>query len=397
MNEVTRPFLLSSGFRQALLLTGVFLFNFMSRIIPAPFLMNIEKEFQVSHAQAGRLFLFISIGFGLSLILSGFVAQWLNHRRTIILSAIGVGLALTLISISDSFFQLKIMMFFMAMACGFYVPSGISTLTSVLPYAQWGKGLGIHEMAPNSSFILAPFIAASVQGLVTWRPVFGFLGAGSIIMGFLFLVLGRGGKFSGEAPKPGLVMALFKRKEFWILVILFTMAISITFGSYSMLPLYLVSEHNFNQAWANQLISLSRIPCLIVALAAGIIIDRIGPQKTILVALTSAGLFTVIIGLANGLVLQGAVFLQPLLAVSYFPAGFTAISRCFPTQVRNLAVSFIIPIAVFLGTGLFPAALGWLGDLGLFSTGFLLQGICVLLALYSFHFLSFREIKLCEE
>jgi fucose permease len=69
-----------------------------------------------------------------------------------------------------------------------------------------------------------------------------------------------------------------------------------------------------------------------------------------------------------------AVFLQPLLIVSFFPAILTAAARIAPRNFQNLTMSFILPIGYGFGAGVLPVLLGWLGDNASFALGFLIYG-----------------------
>ncbi len=376
------------------LLTAVFFFNFLARLNLAPFMVQVENEFNISHGQAGQLFLFISVGFGLALFLSGFVAGKFQHARTVIISPGMLGVVLILLYFTPSILWLKSLLFCLGFSCGLYLPSGITIITSVLPAEHWGKGLAVHEIAPNASFILAPAIAATVEGIFSWRDIFLFLGIGSIIMALAFARFGRGGNFSGQAPKPKNILSLLKTGRFWIFTALFAMGVGTTFGNFSMLPLYLVSEHGLSKAWANQLISFSRMPCLLVALGSGLVIDRIGARATIFIALSTAGLLTVAVGILQDHLLQVAVLLQPMLAVAFFPAGFVGISHLFDARNRSLAISLIIPLAFITGTGIVPSVLGWFGDHGLFRLGFVLHGLvalCLMNGVFLLPFTSWKE------
>jgi NNP family nitrate/nitrite transporter-like MFS transporter len=370
-----------SAFPAVALIAGVFFFNFLARLIPAPFLVDIEREFGATHAQAGSLFLFLSLGVSVSLAASGFAARSIGHRGAIIASISGVGGFLILSGFCSSLAGLKTSVLLLGLALGLYLPSGISTITSLLDPKDWGKGLAVHETAPNLAFIAAPAIAAALEGLASFRIAFAVLGAGALVMALAFALLGKGGRFRGEAPRPEVVRAVAGRPQFWILAVLFSLAAGATFGTYSMLPLYLVSVHGLDAGWANQLLSLSRVPCLVMALSAGVIIDRLGSRGTILFALGATGVLTGLLGLLRGAPLQTAVLVQAMFAVCFFPAGFTAISTCFPVGVRNVAISLIVPTATLLGTGATPALLGWFGDHGRFPFGFVLLGAAVLLGM----------------
>ena len=384
-------FAMGPGLLTVVVLTGVFFFNFIARLILAPFVVNLEQEFSLTHVQAGQLFLFVSFGVSLALALSGFVARFIKHRHIVIVSCLGVGLGLILISLAQSLVTVRLALLCMGLAAGLYLPSGITIITSSLSSLNWGKGLAVHEAAPNMAFILAPVLAAAVEGIYPWRAVFAFLGIGSLLMGFVFFFSNQGGESRGEAPRPAVLKAIIRQPAFWILTVLFGLAASLTFGVYSMLPVYLVSSHGLEKGWANELVSISRIPCLFMALSSGPVIDRIGSRKTALIALSVSGLLTVMLGLFSGGLIYVAVLLQPICAVCFFPAGFTAISMTFSNRVRNVAISLIIPLALLMGTGGVPTLLGWFGDQGLFSLGFVSRGIGVLAGMNLARLLVFQH------
>ena len=50
----------------------------------------------------------------------------------------------------------------MGMAAGPYMPSGLTTLTTLFKHRPWGKALVIHELAPNLSFVLVPLVTEVV-------------------------------------------------------------------------------------------------------------------------------------------------------------------------------------------------------------------------------------------
>lgn len=368
-----------AAFPHVALIVGVFFFNFLSRFIPAPFLVQIEAEFSASHVQAGSIFFFLSLGTSAALLGSGFLARHIRHRGAVCVSSTGVGVMLLVCSAAPSLFWLKFGMLALGLCVGLYLPSGISTLTSLLAPKDWGKGLGMHEMAPNLAFISAPAIAAAVEGVLSWRAAIALVGCAALAMAAGFASIARGGRFPGETPMPKTVLRVLRTPHFWILTGLFTLAAAANFGAYNMLPLYLMSEHGLQPQWANNLVSMSRIPCLVMALSAGILLDRIGVRPSIVLALGFTGAMTLLLGLLQGQALQAAVLAQALFASCFFPAGFTAISWSFPDKVRNVAVSVIIPPATLLGIGVTPALLGWFGDAGLFPVGFAILGSIVVL------------------
>ena len=150
-------------------LTSIFFLTFVARIIPAPLLPSIEKDLGVTHAEAGSLFLFISLGYFITLLGSGFVSSRLMHRQTIVLSVTTLGLALGAVVLGQRLWSIRLGLFFVGMAAGLYLPSGLATLTSLVHTKHWGKAIAIHEWAPNLSFVAAPLISEALLLWFSWR------------------------------------------------------------------------------------------------------------------------------------------------------------------------------------------------------------------------------------
>src|SRR5512139_2107067 len=85
-----------------LFLVGIFLLNFLARVIFSPLMPTIEKDLKIGHDEAGSLFLLMYFGYCGGLMASGFVSSRLSHRRTIFLSSIAVGFGLMIVSITHN-------------------------------------------------------------------------------------------------------------------------------------------------------------------------------------------------------------------------------------------------------------------------------------------------------
>lgn len=373
----------------ALLCAGAFFFNFMARISLAPFLPELEAEFGMSHAAAGGLFLTLSATFAATLALSGFAARRLGHRATILVSTAGCGACLLLAAAAPSFGLLGLAMAGLGAATGLYFPSGIALITAALHPRHWGKGLAIHELAPNISFILAPALAAAAQGRWSWREVLAGLGLGAMAMALAVARARTADPAPGESPRPAVLREVLSFPAFWVLTVQFSLIVGSSFGPFAMLPLFLHEVRGLPLAEANALLAGSRLAGPCVALAAGLLVDRVGARRVATVSLAFTGALTLGIGLLDGGALKAAALCQPALSVLYFPAGFTAAAHIFPARIRNVAISLMVPAAVLAGNGLVPLLLGWAGDHGRFGQGFALLGLAVLSGLATLRFVRF--------
>lgn len=372
-----------------LCLTVIFFLNFIARIIPAPLLPAMVKELGIGHGPAGSLFLFISVGYFAALVTSGFVSARLIHRRTIILSSVMVGIALFAVAGSRTLWMLRFSCLLLGISAGLYLPSGMATLTSLVSARQWGKAIAIHEMAPNMGFVLAPLVAEGLLHWFSWRGILVILGISAVMAGPAFARCGKGGRFRGQSPNFKALQPLLSNPTFWIMITLFSLGIGGSLGIYSMLPLYMVAEQGLDRNLVNTLVSVSRVPGLGMAFVAGWTTDRFGPRPTLMAVFLLAGLATVFLGVSSRDYLLALVFLQPMMAVCFFPPGFAALSQISSPQNFNMAVSLTVPAGFIFGAGLVPTGIGIMGDLGTLGGGITLVGGLILSGAMLSFFLRF--------
>lgn len=367
------------GLGPLLLLTSIFFLNFCARLVMAPLMPRVEQSLSLSHAQAGGLFLLLSLGYCATLLGSGFVSARLNHRGSIILSALATGVAMLLLSLTEGLAGLGGGIFLVGLAAGLYLPSGLATLISLVPAERWGRALAVHEIAPNLGFVVAPLLAMGLVEVFSWRGAMACLGAVALAGGLGFWRWGQGGRFAGQAPDLTSLRALLKLPGFWTLMLCFSLGLGASLGIYNMLPLYLVSERGFSPHRADLLVSASRLSGVAMAFVSGWASDRLGPRGAMAWVLGLCGALTLGLGAAREGWLIPLLFLQPMVAVCFFPPGFAALARLGSSSVRPVAVSLTMPLAFVLGGGILPALIGFLGQRLSFGWGISLAGALMLL------------------
>ncbi len=369
-----------SALAPILLLTAIFFLNFIARIIMAPLLPVIRGDLHLDHSGAGRFFLVLSCGYFMALLGSGHLAGRMPHRRVIVLSCAGVGLALTAIAWAPNLIGIYGGLLVLGLAAGIYLPSGIASITDRVAARHWGKALAIHELAPNTAFLLAPLMVEAALGVVEWRTGLMVLGFAALALAGIFKWRGWGADYCGEIPDRRVMAAIAAKPAAWLMMLSFGIGISGTLGLYSMLPLFLVSDHGMERQWANSLLAFSRVGSLAAAGFGGWAADRFGPRTTIRVVFLLSGLLIMGLGVLRGPGLMAAVFCQPVLAVCFFPAGFSLLSRISSRRSQNITIAVTIPMAFLIGGGIVPLFLGWMGDAGEFGRAIMLIGLATTLA-----------------
>jgi NNP family nitrate/nitrite transporter-like MFS transporter len=360
-------------------LTILFFLTFISRFIFAPLMPTIGQDLALSPSQAGSIFLVGSFGVLIASFLSGFVSSKINHRGSLILSLVITGLALLACAFASSLQWLQVFFFFIGIAAGINLPSNIATITAMVNPQDWGKALSVQQLGPPLSLVLGPLLAVAFLAWFSWRTALMSLGVLCILVAMAYWRFGKCGDFPGDAPKPSLLRELLTTRPFWVMVVLFAFAMGGQVGVYTMLPLYLVTDHGMDRDSANTLVGLAQISGLFMTFVAGWVSDKIGVKKAMAIFLIAAGIATVLLGSLSGIGLKVIIFLQPAVGVCFFPAAFSALSRIVQPNMRSLAAAFAPPTAFLLGGGLFPVALGYMGQTYSFGLGISLAG-CIIIA-----------------
>jgi NNP family nitrate/nitrite transporter-like MFS transporter len=129
-----------------------------------------------------------------------------------------------------------------------------------------------------------------------------------------------------------------------------------------------------DQAWANTLVGVSRVSPVGIAVLSGWVTDRLGPKRALSAIFLANGIAVILLGLVSKSWMVILIFLQPMLASSFFPPGFAVLYRIGDARSKNIAVSLTVPVSFLVGGGAIPAMIGAMGQVRSFSTGFIILG-----------------------
>ncbi len=358
-----------------LFITSIFLLNFTSRIIFAPLLPFIEQDLHLSHTGSGSFFLIISIGYCLSILASGFFSSSLSHKGAIVLSSVVTGSILCLLPFCESLSMFRLTLFCLGLGAGLYLPSGLATITTIVPSAYWGRAIAVHELAPNLGSVAAPLAVALLTGWISWLECLWLLGGLLIVLGSIYWLRGSTSGGYGVRPDYKRCKDILATGGFWLMVLFFSTAISSSLGLYTMLPLYLVAEKGFEYNDANHLVAFSRATGIIMPFVGGWLGDRFGNRQVIAFVLLGTGTLIIPLGFFSGTPLFIFVVLQAMLAACFFPSGLAELSVIGASHGGNVVVSLCIPLAFVFGGGMIPVLIGFIGDHFSLGMGFICAGM----------------------
>jgi MFS family permease len=362
------------------LLTTVFLANFLARTVFGPLLLPISDHLDRSLAASANLFVFLSGGYSVSVLCAGFVSRVLGHKGTIVLSVAGIGIGLLGLAQSHTFLGFSVWITLMGASAGLYMPSGVVTITEITPTAHWGQAFAVHELAPNLAFIVSPLIAELFMGSLGYGALFRLLGAGCLILAAVYALRGPRTMRPGMPPVLGNIRTIVTRPAFWIMALLFVLAVGVEVGVYNMVPAFLVMEKGVDREAANVILGCSRVASLVFLPATGWIIGRIGYRRTLALCLLGTGLSTLLAGYGPLWWTVAMLTVQPIFVVCFFPVGFSVLAMVCPKTTGDLSVSLTVMFTSIIGAGIIPAMLAWSGERFSFALSFVIFGMAIFMA-----------------
>jgi len=352
--------------------------NFTLRMVFSPILPILEDEFIVSHAQASGIFVFLSVGYGVAVIIAGLFSGTFGYKKSIVFSLLLLGLTCFSIPFIHKFWLLYAFAFVLGFSVGFYIPSAIPLMTEHYSENNWGKVIAIHDTGASIAVFAAPFIALFLLQFFPWRGIF-------VVFGFVFLASALVFSFACSEVKlsnpPKMVFRdLVKMRSLWLMAILWIFGAGANLGIYSIIPLYLSKELGLAIGYANTILGISRLGAIGVAISCGFLIDRFNLRWVMFLVLLITGVLTVLMGVVSARFVGIILFLQAFCVTAFFPVGLVAIAKTFSREMRSLATGIILALSIISGGGLIPYLLGLSGDLYSFRLGITILGIFVALS-----------------
>jgi NNP family nitrate/nitrite transporter-like MFS transporter len=365
--------------------------NFSTRTIFSPILPLIEDNLSLSHGAAGGLFTTLSIGFSLTLLITGrFASDW-GYKRTVVVGFICNGLVLSGLQWAESYTAFHILFFLLGVGSGTYFPSILPIITQTYAHQHWGKAIGFHESATSFSIFFIPIVVPWGLHYFHWKSLLLILGIAPLLFFVPFWKVSFEPKHE-RVYQRSLYVDLFKKKTVWIMGLLWIFSAASSLGVYSILPLYLIKERGMDFGFANTLLGISRSAGIIVPLTIGFISDRYGFQTILKWSILTTGLSTIGLALSSpGSMILITLILQALLSLAFFPVAFTAVSRLTPISGRSMTIGFIMAIGMIFGTGGAPFILGLVADHLSFKVGILGLGVLTTLSSLLVRFLRIEE------
>jgi len=310
--------------------------------LPQPMLPYIQEEFKLNYTQSAAITSAFSLSSGAAQLPSGWLADRIGPTILITIGILGVAIGGLLVGFSNTYITLIIFMVFMGLTAGGYHPASTPLISLSVPASQRGRALGLHLIGGNSSFFLAPLLAGAIAAVWGWRGAYRTLAIPTAILGvFFFIYLKRRyGKTQVEEmkrrqtaenpPQPG-----YKRR-LWAFMIMMVIGGGAGASVNAFLTLYMVNELGASKQVAAMALSIIYSSGLWAGPIGGLISDRIGSTRVIIVSGILSGLMIFALKEVQlGLGLWAVLWVMGVIQAVRFPVTEVFIMSQTPARYRS--------------------------------------------------------------
>lgn len=344
-----------------------------ARMLIYPVLPVLKEEFHLSYTGLGLLSSGYDIGYGLTLLLGGYLADRFNRKYLICLGLLWLSVLKVLTGFSSSPAQLVLFRVLTGMSFGTYFGAGLSLIAESFQQRERGKAMGIHGMAAGlGRAVTIPLTGALIVRL-GWRSPFFLFSLFAFSASILFWFLAEEPRLKrsrdGLQTAPTVVLNqkrfldLLKSPMLIMVGLLHCLTIACAVGEGPFLILYMIDIYKLSLTYASTLIGLYQITGILLALAATSLSDIYGRKKPLLCAFTiSAISYYLFVHIGSGIWL---IFLI-IFGFGYIFAATmilqTVMADVAPEEIRGMAFGYMNTWGVITGFIANPA-LGYISDL----------------------------------
>jgi MFS transporter, FSR family, fosmidomycin resistance protein len=265
-----------------------------------PLLPTIRSAFGLDYTKASFVTFSFALSGGVGQMPAGWLADRIKPAILIAVGTLGVAVGGILVGVSQTYVMFLVCLVLMGLMTGGYHPAATPLIISSVEPNMRGRVLGIHLVAGNSSFFVAPLIAALVITLIpgwSWHGPYIILAIPTAIFGLIFYIYltQKGGKVHAEAarrkmnaekaPQPGYM----RRLVAYLTMVVITGGVANSLNSF--LTLYMVDILGASNARAATLYSILSLPGVFGGpIIGGWLSDRLGSVKIVVVTSVFAGL-----------------------------------------------------------------------------------------------------------
>ena len=357
-----------------------YMFDAMDILLLAVSMPVIITDLGITRAEGGLLATATMVGVGLSSLVVGWFADNYGRRKTLIVSLTLFGLLTAAIAFTSTWAEILVLRFLAGFGLGGVWSLIVSYITETWPQRQRGKAAAFVLSAFPAGAGVASFLAYLVIPAYGWRAL--FLCGGVAVFAALYFwrfvpesQVWKEARGARTDPKDkvriGEVFAPALLRSTLLSTLVATCGMIGYWGCSTWLPLFLTQDRGLSQETMSLYFVMLNVGMFVGYNAFGIIADKIGRKKALLLSFLGTALMLPIYVMMTdptALFIMGPVyafftcFVGPM--GSYLP-------EIFPTRVRAMGAGFCFNVGRGL-SAFAPFAMGFIGQSYGLTTGIII-------------------------
>jgi MFS family permease len=358
-----------------------------------PVLPLIAREFGLSYAQVGMLKTALSTSSTSFQLPMAVLAERFGEITFLALGMAWVAAGLMIIGLAGSFVQVLLLTFCAGTGGSVQHPVASSFVSREYDGRKRGSALGILNFAGDLGKFIVPAVFAVSLTLYGWRQSLFYLGAVSLLFSLMFWYILRHRDRRARASRPTTApvvkgWGILHPATFASLLSMGVLDASVRNALLTFVP-FLLMEKGINEASTSLMLTVIFAGGAAGKLGCGLLADRLGTTKMILVTEILTGIFTLLLLPTSRLLLLPLLFLLGFFLNGTSSVLLDGVADLFDSSKRSRGYGLYFTI--YLGSGaLGPIVYGLVGDMyGLHSVFVTMAtaalAILPLAGLYPFH------------
>jgi len=359
-----------------------YMLAFFHRVAPAAIASDLQQAFDASAAALGGLAATYFYVYTVMQIPTGILVDTLGPRRIVTLGGVIAGIGSLLFGYATTMTEASIGRMLIGLGVSVAFISLLKLNAAWFHDRHFGTAVGLTLVLGNIGSVLAAAPFAWVLHFTTWNAVFIILGGVSFALAVLTWLFVR--DHPGEAGLPSLremdgheahpsheghwfegLMTVLKNRFTWPI---FWMNLGIggsfiAFAGLWAVP-FLQDVYDMERVAATQHTSLMLAGFAIGAFSVGVLSDRVGRRRPVLISTAFAHLLCwlpLVLALPMSRTMSYSLFLLMGLSAGSFTLSWACVKEVNKHALSGMATS-VVNTGVFLGTGILQPLVGWTLD-----------------------------------
>jgi MFS family permease len=325
--------------------------NFADRSLLAPLIPLIRTEMNLGYLGVGFLTTAFFVGYSITPIPGGYLADKIGHKKVIVPSMIGFGITTLFTGFVHSAPALACARFTTGLFEGSFYSTAVGYVSSVFSKANRGKAMALYSTGWTLGSMTGIFFATFMGAKFGWRSPWMFMLIPTLVAAWYFWKfipnvkreetpayaesLQAGGK------QKGVFKDVLKVRNAWII---FSLQFIANFGYWSIntfTPLYFKEVKGYSFVASGSLLAVMLIAGTFGSLASGWVSDRLGRRAGICLFFCAAGLtwFGVLHSTTVGVTLLWAA-ISGFFITGLYPTILAWMTDCVPPNLTAAASGF---------------------------------------------------------